>query len=78
MQLNPVRLNLPTQVVQTAMTEGTVLRIAAQLEPEVFQQVYKDQIGSTELTEEKAVALSIQPQQSLPSMHDLLLRHLRA
>ncbi len=78
MQLNHVRLNLPTHVTQTAVTTGNSLRISAQLNPEVFQQVYKDQITATGLTEEKAIALSIQPKQPLPAVHDILLRHLRA
>lgn len=77
MQLNHVRLNLPTQVTRTAVTTGNSLRIDAQLDSEVFQQIYKDKIANPGLSEEKAIALSIQPKQSLPAVHDLLLRHLR-
>lgn len=78
MQLNPIRLNLPTAVTQTAVTTGTTLRIDAQLDPEVFQQIYKTQIAAEGLSEEKAIVLAIRPKESLPALHDILLRHLRA
>lgn len=50
MQLNHVRLNLPTQVTRTAVTTGNSLRIDAQLDSEVFQQIYKDKIANPGLS----------------------------
>ena len=78
MKLNPVRLKLPSEVVQTAVTDGQRLYVGQHIDPTLFQAVYKPQIAQLELTPEKAIYVALHSSQKLPSIHDLLLRHLRS
>lgn len=78
MKLNPIRLKLPTEITQTAVTDGDRLHIGQRIDPELFHSVYKDQIAQPTLTEEKAVYVALHSSQRLPSVNDLLLRNLRS
>jgi hypothetical protein len=77
MKLNPVRLKLPTEITQSAVTEGDRLYIGQKIDAELFQAVYKDQIAEPTLSPEKAIYVALHSSQKLPSVHDLLLRVLR-
>lgn len=78
MKLNPVRLKLASTVVSASVTAGDQLKVPAQLDPQTFQQVYQTDIDKGGLSEAKAIALSIAPAKTLPSVHDQMLRHLRS
>lgn len=78
MILNHVRLKLPTQVISTAVTTGDRLFIGQSLNPELLQEVYAEKIIDPGATEERAVYLAAHSTPTLPSIPDLLLRHLRA
>lgn len=78
MLLNPVRLKLPTEITQTAVTEGSRLFIGQSINPELFQAVYKEEIAQPTLSEEKAIYVALHSSQKLPSVNDLMLRNLRS
>lgn len=78
MVINPVRLKLPTSVIATARVNGANLYIGKKIDPELFQAVYRTEITQPTLTEEKALYVGLHSSSKLPSIHDLLLRRLRA
>lgn len=78
MKLNPVRLKLPSEITQTAVTDGDRLYLGQSIDPSLFHSVYKTQISQPTLTQEKAFYVALHSSQKLPSLHDLMLRDLRS
>lgn len=77
MVINPVRLKLPTSVINTAVTNGNRLQLLQQLDSKTLHSVYKDKINEAGLSEEKAFYLASQSYHPLPPVQALLLRNLR-
>ena len=77
MLLNPVRLKLPTEVTDSAVTSGERLFIGQAIGPELLHDVYGAEIASNPEGVEKAFYMAAQNNSPLPSVQMLLLRNLR-
>ena len=78
MKLNQIRLKLPTHVVDSAVTQGPRLHIGQSVSADLFHSVYKEQIDTSEPTDEKAIYLALHSKSDLPNISDIMLRNLRS